>query len=113
MNSHEKFRREFLTDAALPYRGDERHYQSRQLAIRHGIDHKYVREILLELADDRFIRLRAFDGQQVREWNQWPDPDDMFFNPDSDYIRVKILAAGAALVEDLPERSFGFPTTSA
>jgi hypothetical protein len=111
MNSFENFKKGFLTDLAKPGMGDERHYQHWQLARNYGISDAHARELLIQWAAERLIAIRCYDGEHLRSWHEWEDVDDMFFNAtDSGHIRVKLLAAGAALVEDLPARPIGFAT---
>jgi hypothetical protein len=111
MNSYENFKKGFLTDLAKPGMGEERHYQHWQLATNYGISDAHARELLIQWAAERLIAIRCYDGARLRAWHEWEDVDDMFFNStDAGYIRVKLLAAGAALVEDFPARPIGFVT---
>lgn len=111
MNSYENFKQTFLKDVAKPGMGEERHFQSLSLSQRHGVSEAHVREMLVELASDHFISISAYDGAQVRPWHQWENVNDMFSNnTDGGYFRIKILAAGAELVDDLPVRKIGFVT---
>jgi DNA-binding GntR family transcriptional regulator len=108
VNSYEKFKKDFLTDLAKPGMGDERHFRSFALATQYAIPHNHVREVLLQWASEGLIGLRAWDGSRVRDWREWANHDDMFFASDGGYVRINILAAGSALVEDLPKRLIGF-----
>jgi hypothetical protein len=111
MNSYENFKKGFLIELAKPGMADERSFQTWTLARDYGIPDAHVRELLLQWASERLIMIRAYDGTQLRPWHQWTNLDDLFFNrTDSGYVRIKLLAAGAALVEDLPARPIGFVT---
>jgi len=109
LNSYENFKKAFLADLAKPGMAAERYYQHQQLARQYGIQEAHVRELLIQWAEEGLISISHWDGSRARPWNEWPTPDDMFFNTtDAGHIRVKLLAAGAALVEDLPASQIGF-----
>jgi hypothetical protein len=111
MNSYENFKRGLLRDLAKPGMDSERFFQHWQLARDYDIPDAHVRELLLRWASEGLIAIRAWDGVQLREWHRWQPADDLFFNTtDGGYVRIKLLAAGAALVEDLPKREIGFVT---
>ncbi len=90
----------------------ERHFQANQLSLDYDIPQVQVRELLLQWAQKNLIGLKAWheEGRANLEWHQWPNPDDMFFVGHGDYVIVNILAAGSALVADLPKHSIGFGT---
>jgi hypothetical protein len=91
--------------------GDERRFQTLKLSRDYGISEAHVQEMLIGLASDGRISVCAYDGRQVRLWHRWENTNNMFFNTtDGGDIRVKILAAGAELVEDLPKSKIGFAT---
>jgi hypothetical protein len=113
MNSYESFKKGFLISIAKPGVKDEQSFKTWKLANEYGIPEAHVRELLLRWASELLIMIQAYDGAQVRPWNQWLSEDALFFNEtDNGYVRIKLLAAGAALVEDLPARSIGFANVS-
>jgi hypothetical protein len=109
VNSYEKFKKEFLTELAQPAMGDPRHYRHLLLSQQYGIQDRHIRELLIQWAREGLISITCYDGARARPWHEWASADDMFFNTtDNGYVRVSILAAGAALVEDLPAHRIGF-----
>jgi hypothetical protein len=65
-------------------------YQTIQLSIRFGIPEPHAREILIELAGEKFISLSAWDGDRERAIDKWPDLDIFFNSPwDGGHVRVR------------------------
>lgn len=112
MNSYERFQKTFLAGLARVGTPDEQHYRTFLLAHEYRISEAHVRELLIEWAAQGLISIRCWDGTMLRAWRDWKNTDEMFSNrTDSGHVRVKLLAAGAALVEDLPKSTIGFVTT--
>jgi len=109
MNSYDSFEKGFLADLAKPGREPEQHYRPYQIARQYGIPEAHVRELLIQWARARLISVSHWDGSRARPWSEWSTPDAMFSDTaDGGCVRVKLLAAGAALVQDLPAKPIGF-----
>ena len=103
MSSHERFKDSLL--ARLNRLGEDGwHVRTSLLAFDYGIPEAQVRKILLQWAQDGLIWLGAYDGADLRAWNQWESTDEMFAAPvDSGYIRIRILPPSEEPVEETPK----------
>jgi len=82
---------------------EERRYKHQELANQYGIPEALVRALLVAWDVEGLIAIRCWDGERLRPCRQWKQTDDMFFNTGAGgYIRVRLLPAGAALVEGQP-----------
>jgi len=102
LNSYDDFEVSFLADLAKPGT-EERRYKHQELADQYGIPEALVRALLVAWDIERLIAIRCWDGERLRPCRQWKQTDDMFFNTVAGgYIEVRLLPAGAALVEGQP-----------
>lgn len=109
MNSYEIFKKEFLSSLAMPGISNPVFHRHVLLSQQYGIQDRYMRELLIQWARQELISITCYDGVRERPWHEWESADALFFNTtDHGYVRVSILAAGAALVEDLPAHRIGF-----
>ena len=98
--------------------GQEIHIVVTQWASEHGVQQRFAREKLVQLHQDKIIRLSAFhDLNGVQPLEAWPD-SDYFFNyaSDGNHKRVLLLLKGEEFLERLlaqqepepPKRAIGF-----
>jgi|SRR5208283_5014762 len=103
--------------AAKTARG-EMHIVVGQWASKYGVEERYAREKLVQLHQDKIIRLSAFhESKGVKPLEEWPD-SDYFFNyaSDGNHKRVLLLLKGEEFLERLlahqepeqPKRAIGF-----
>jgi len=109
MNKYESFRRGLLEKAALTSSSNSPiHLTTWGLFAEFDIPESHVREELIQLANEGFISLVAWDGTRERPYNEWPDADSFFSNTtDSGHLRVRLLSAGGELLSSLPKGRFG------
>jgi hypothetical protein len=102
MDKFERFKIDLLGRAQVV--SDALHIQTHQLSTLHQIEEKYVRELLLNLHAEKFIRLSAWDGSRDKPLEEWPDAN-YFFNDTSErsYKRIRLLVRGAQLLGNLPK----------
>jgi hypothetical protein len=88
--------------AAKTARG-EIHIVVGQWASKYNVEERYAREKLVQLHQDKVIRLSAFhESKSVQPLEQWPD-SDYFFNyaSDGNHKRVLLLLKGEEFLEGL------------
>ncbi len=102
MNRFEKFTIETLQRAK-----SMREYLSIQtwgLAGQYDINERHIRERLLELQAEKYIRMSAWDGNRDRPFEEWESADAFFDSTtDSGYKRIWLLIRGAEFLENLPQ----------
>jgi hypothetical protein len=97
LNSYENFRWSFLADLAK--QGiEERRYQHHEFGAHYGVPDALLRASLVAWDADRLIAIRCWDGERLRPCCEWKKSCDMFLS-DGGYIWIRLLPAGAALVE--------------
>jgi DNA-binding FadR family transcriptional regulator len=85
------------------------HYRIVALANQFALTEPQAQEVLIGMAQDGLIVLRAWDGQGVRAFHDWPSSTAFFYSTlDGGNFRVHVLAKGAELLEDLPRDKIGF-----
>lgn len=83
--------------------GSEIHIVVAQWASKYGVEQRYAREKLVQLHQDKIIRLSAFhESKGVQPLEAWPDSDYFFdYASDGNHKRVTLLLKGAELLEQL------------
>jgi hypothetical protein len=103
---------------ALQTARGEMHIVVGQWASKYGVEERFAREKLVQLHQDKIIRLSAFhESKGVIPLEHWPD-SDYFFNyaSDGNHKRVLLLLKGEEFLERLltqqepeePKRAIGF-----
>ena len=104
MNRFEKFTIETLQQAKVM--GSYSLVHTLGLASQYGINERHIREGLLKLQEDEFIRLSAWDGSRDRPIDEWSSPDVFFdFTGEDGYKRIWLLIHGAEFLENLPQHN--------
>jgi predicted ArsR family transcriptional regulator len=104
MSRYEEFRIRILERAATATHSNS--YLgviARGLANHCGIPPSHVRDELVRLADSGLISISAWDGEQERPYDEWPDRDSLFSNTtDKGQVRIRLLSAGRQLLSKAP-----------
>jgi hypothetical protein len=110
MSSYESFKNRFFTSLAGHSAGREIHCKVVQLEQQYDVPEIDVRYLLVQWAGEGFIQLRAWDGDALRPWHEWPDLDSFFFNEtdNAGHIRVALLQPGREYAELQGKAGIGF-----
>jgi hypothetical protein len=98
--------------------GQEFHIRVAELAEQYGMERRYVEEKLVELHNDKLIRLSAFhESRGILRLEEWQSSEQFFaYASDGNYKRILLLGKGAEFLERLalsaapesPKRGIGF-----
>ena len=99
----------FLSDLGMHSPGQDVHYTIGLFSRQYSIPMQHVPELLVKWSQEGLIRLRAYDGNALRRWTEWPDLNAFFYNrSDGGPVRIPLLADGWDYVEILKKTKIGF-----
>jgi hypothetical protein len=111
MGVTQRVRNAVLKSAANPLMAKPLSIRIFELANKHHIEERHIREILVAMADERLISLKAWDQSafQAVPYDQWSSIDEFFDSTqDGGYKRIEILALGLDAIELDDPRPIGF-----
>jgi hypothetical protein len=56
--------------------------RTHELAVRHHVEERYVRQLLVQLASGGWISLAAWDGTRLLSYDEWPSIEQFFKSND-------------------------------